>query len=295
MNSASPPPTALQRYLAYRRAYEIGFWVVFMLLQAIGNSITVRIDVGRSHLAIAAWKPVVWEFSSNLVLLALIPLVLIAERRVPLRWEDWRRALSWHLPISVAYSALHVLGMVGLRTLAYAAAGETYHFGSWLQSGTYEYLKDVRSYAVTLGVITLYRQLLLRVQGEASLLAAPEEGPPLEPLDRPERFLVRKLGKEFLIAARDIEWLEAAGNYVNLHLRGHVYPLRSTMAGIESRVDPARFRRVHRSYIVNLDHLVQIEPLESGDAQLLLRDGARIPCSRRYRAALRPGAGAEAR
>jgi DNA-binding LytR/AlgR family response regulator len=74
---------------------------------------------------------------------------------------------------------------------------------------------------------------------------------------------------------------------VNLHVRGRDYPLRATMAGIEGRLDPERFVRVHRSHFVNLDYLAEIEPLESGDARLQLRDGASIPCSRRYRAALR--------
>ena len=80
----------------------------------------------------------------------------------------------------------------------------------------------------------------MRLQGEARLLAEPDEGPPVEPVDRPERFLVRKLGKEFLINASEIEWLQASGNYVNLRVRGRDYPLRSTMAAIEERLDPPR-------------------------------------------------------
>jgi DNA-binding LytR/AlgR family response regulator len=74
---------------------------------------------------------------------------------------------------------------------------------------------------------------------------------------------------------------------VNLHVRGRDYPLRTTMAAIEERLDPMRFVRVHRSYLVNLDYLTEIEPLDTGDARLKLRDGAQVPCSRRYRAQLR--------
>lgn|SRR5574337_107908 len=126
-----------------------------------------------------------------------------------------------------------------------------------------------------------------RWQGEARLLAEPDGEPPTETIERPERFLVRKLGRDFLLNASEIEWLQASGNYVNLHVRGRDYPLRTTMAAIEERLDPARFVRVHRSYFVNLDYLAQIEPLETGDARLTLRDGATIPCSRRHRTALR--------
>jgi DNA-binding LytR/AlgR family response regulator len=88
------------------------------------------------------------------------------------------------------------------------------------------------------------------------------------------------------VAARDIEWLEAAENYVNLHVRGRVYPLRSTMSAIQERLDPQCFVRVHRSHIVNLDFLDQIEPLDTGDARLVLKDGSRVPCSRKYRGML---------
>jgi DNA-binding LytR/AlgR family response regulator len=126
-----------------------------------------------------------------------------------------------------------------------------------------------------------------RLQGEAHLLDLPDEGPPLDPVDRPERFLVRKLGREFLIAAADIEWLQASGNYVNLRVRGHDYPLRSTIAGIEGRLDPARFTRIHRSFAVNLNHIVSIEPLDAGDARVHLKDGTVLPCSRRFRDSLR--------
>ena len=177
--------------------------------------------------------------------------------------------------------------MVGLRHLAYSVAGSQYDFGHWPKELLYEYLKDVRTYAGTLVVIYLYRLLLLRLRGEARLLTAPDTGPPADAIERPSRFLVRKLGAEFLVAAHDIEFLEAAENYVNLHVRGRVYPLRSTMTAIQDRLDPARFARVHRSYIVNLDFLDQIEPLDTGDARLLLKNGSRIPCSRRYRSALR--------
>ncbi len=99
---------------------------------------------------------------------------------------------------------------------------------------------------------------------------------------------MRKLGKEFLIAAADVEWLQAAGNYVNLHVRGRDYPLRTTISAVEQLLDPARFVRVHRSWIVNLDCIAEIEPLDTGDARITMSDGTTIPCSRTYRDALRP-------
>ncbi len=282
-------PAILHRW---QRPLEIGFWVTLTLVNGIANSITVLMDIRRMGLDFADWEPAVWEWSSGVTILLLIPAVAWFTRRYPLHWDTLRRTLPMHVLGSVVFSLAHVLGMVALRKLAYATQGGDYDFGAWPRELVYEYLKDVRGYAMIVSIMEGYRFIVRRLQGEASLLGQPDEGEPVEPVDRPERFLVRKLGREFLIAAHDIEWLQASGNYVNLRVRGHDYPLRSTIAGIEARLDPGRFARIHRSYIVNLGRVASIEPLDTGDARLHLHDGQALPCSRRYRDALRARAGA---
>lgn len=271
----------------WRRALEVAFWVVLTLFNGILNTATVLMDERRSDPGFAAWEPAVWEWSSGVMWLAIVPMLVLFTRRFPLHWDTWRRQLPWYLVASAVVSLVHVLGMVALRKLAYSTQGLVYDFGPWSTELLYEYLKDVRSFAAMAATIEVYRFVRRRRQGEASLLDRPDEGEPLEPLERPERFLVRKLGREFLVAAADIEWLQAAGNYVNLRVRGHDYPLRSTIAGIETILDPARFTRIHRSYIVNLDQVASIEPLDTGDARVHLKDGTVLPCSRRQREALR--------
>jgi hypothetical protein len=285
---SATPPTAWDRYQPWRRLFEVGVLVGLAVLNSVAGSATSLMDARRVGLDVASWEPMVWESSSNLMWLALVPMVAWLTRRIPLHLDTWRRALPWHVAGSVAWSVLHVAGMVGIRKLVYAAQGLHYDFGPWLHWFGYEYLKDARSYAVLVLAIEGYRFVLRRWQGEASVLSVPDNAPPVEPVERPERFLVRKLGKEFLVAAAEVEWLQAAGNYVNLHVRGRDYPLRATMAGIETQFDPSRFVRVHRSYMVNLDRIAQIEPLDTGDARIVMDDGAAIPCSRRYRDALRP-------
>jgi hypothetical protein len=266
-------------------------WTCGLMLSATAGSLVAWIEIRRNSANHHQWwEPASWEFSSALMLLALVWPLVAFERRYPLSFETWRRTLPWHLLGVVVFSLVHVLGMVALRKVAYALAGSQYNFGFWPRELVYEFLKDWKTYLVFLLIIRFYRLLLLRLQGEARLLTAPDTGTPVEAIEKPERFLVRKLGTEFLVAARDIEWLEAAENYVNLHVRGRAYPLRSTMAAIQERLDPQQFVRVHRSYMVNLEFLEQIEPLETGDARLILKGGARIPCSRRYRAALRGAA-----
>ena len=287
---ARPPATApnlWDRYQPFRRSFEVGFWVISYVAGATSNSVTALMDVRRAGLDFAAWEPAAWEWTSHMAALALLPAVLWFTRRFPLHFDTWRRNLPWLALGSVAWSALHVACMVAARKLIYASQGQVYDFSPWWWEFGYEYLKDIRSFASIVVLVEGYRLLLRRLQGEASVLQPPDDLPAPEPAGRPERFLVRKLGKEFLIAAADVEWLQAQANYVNLRVRGRDYPLRTTMAVIESQLDRTRFVRVHRSYIVNLDCIEQIEPLDTGDARIAMRDGTVVPCSRRYRDALR--------
>jgi hypothetical protein len=225
--------------------------------------------------------------------------VAIERRLAPLLPGRWVRFVAGHVLASVAISVVHVAGMFAVRSLVYAMAGGRYDFGGWTGQWGYEYLKDVRVYVSIVFGIWAYRLFMLRLQGEARVLDAPEAAAqpsaepesPGTPAARPERFLVRKLRREFLIAATDIDWLQAEGNYVGLHVNGHDYLLRATLTDFLTQLDPARFVRVHRSHAVNLGRIKEIEPLDGGDARLHMHDGTTVPCSRRYRDALRAGAG----
>lgn len=284
--------SALDRYAGARRWVEPAFWIVVFLVNAVANSVTVALDLRGRQVPHAPWEPWLWEFSSALVLLALMPALIAFDRRFPLLRDTWRRNLPRHVAASVVYSLVHVAAMVAVRSVVYATLGADYRIGNWVTVVGYEYLKDARTYALILSGIYMYRLLMLRWQGEVRVLDTPDaaasDASEAETAARPQRFLVRKLRREFLIATRDIEWVQASGNYVNLHVHGHDYLLRGTIGGIEHKLDPALFQRVHRSYIVNLERVESIEPLDTGDARLHLKSGLAIPCSRSYRDALRP-------
>lgn len=281
----TPLRVGAERYLAIRRPVEVGYWLVSCLLAAIGNTATAQIDVARAGLDHAPWQVASWEVSSALSVLALAPLVVWCTARWPVHLDNWKRRLPAYAVASVVWSVAHVGLMLGMRKLVYAWYGEVYVF-DWAFG--YEYMKDARTFLGIVVLLHVYRGLVRRLQGEASLLAAPDDdSAPVEPVERPARFLVRKLGRDFLVAADDIEWVQAAGNYANLHVRGKVYPLRITLAELETRLDPGRFLRVHRSHLVNVARIASIEPSDSGDARVHLEDGTAVPCSRRYRESLR--------
>ncbi|MEO9262893.1 MAG: LytTR family DNA-binding domain-containing protein [Candidatus Baltobacteraceae bacterium] len=101
------------------------------------------------------------------------------------------------------------------------------------------------------------------------------------------RLLIPGDGKSFFLATRDIARLESEGNNVLVHTARGTHAMRSTLESIEGRLDPTQFARVHRSHIVNIDNIAEIQPWFHGDYKLLLRDGIELSWSRRY-AAKRP-------
>jgi hypothetical protein len=277
----------LERYLRHRRAFEVGLWATFFLVNFLANTVVVWLDIGKMGLDVPRWKPVVWEGTSGLAMALLIPVLLAFDRRFPVARGSIGRGLVAHALFTVPWSLVHVGAMVALRKLIYMTVGAPYSFGELPGELLYEYLKDFRGYAGFLALIYLYRFVLRRAQGEAQFLAEGAEDGSASQQPVTDRFLVKKLGREFLVKVADIDWIEASGNYVNLRVGTKAYPLRETMAGIEARLADAGFMRVHRSAIVNLDRVVEIVPFDTGDGEARLAGDLRVPVSRRFRKELR--------
>jgi two-component system LytT family response regulator len=102
----------------------------------------------------------------------------------------------------------------------------------------------------------------------------------------PARLAIRSEGRVRLLDIDDIDRIVAAGNYVEIHADGKQHLLRETMTRLESRLDPQRFIRVSRAAIVSVARIREVQPLFDGDFVVLLKSGAQVNGSRRYRAAL---------
>ncbi|GGY77009.1 hypothetical protein GCM10011613_21900 [Cellvibrio zantedeschiae] len=215
------------------------------------------------------------------MILLLIPLGIFVNDR----WLEklgLKTRLACHLLATIPFSAIHVAGMVAIRNLTYSAMNQDYEFGNLLIESLYEYRKDAQTYLTVALVVFGYRLIVRRLQGEASYLAKDEENEDATSESPPERLLIKKLGREFLIQTADIEWIEASGNYANLHIKNSVYPMRITMDKLEKLL-PSNFTRIHRSTIVNLEQIQEIQPLDTGDYQVTLRNKEILTLSRRYR------------
>lgn len=97
---------------------------------------------------------------------------------------------------------------------------------------------------------------------------------------------VRSGGRIALVQVAEIDRIQAADNYVTLHAGGREYLLRETMGKLEQSLDPQRFVRIHRSTIVPLDRVRELQPSFRGDLIVVLRDGTRLTLGRAYRAAV---------
>ena len=103
-----------------------------------------------------------------------------------------------------------------------------------------------------------------------------------------ERLVVRDAGRITLVPVRDVDWVEAADCYVELHVGPRTHLLRGSLSDLEARLDPRRFARIHRSTLVNVERVQELHPLFHGEYLVVLEGGPRLKLSRTYRDRLGP-------
>jgi len=101
-----------------------------------------------------------------------------------------------------------------------------------------------------------------------------------------QRLVIRAGGRVVFLDAAEIEWIEAAGNYVRLHAGKDSYVLRGSIGRIAERLDAGQFVRIHRSTLVNVNSIRELQPCNSGEFMVILRNGKELSCSRGYRSGL---------
>jgi two-component system LytT family response regulator len=127
------------------------------------------------------------------------------------------------------------------------------------------------SHRKTNGARTDLRELLRSLDGQSGY---------------PERFAVRVGHRLLFVRVEQIDWIGAEGNYASLHAGRQTHLIRETMSALERRLDPARFMRIHRSTIVNIDRIRELQSLTNRSYMVILEDGTRLESSSGYRQAL---------
>jgi hypothetical protein len=259
---------------------QIAAWAVLLIVSVFAHAHVEALNEARRGMTGIFDRVLAIEVSSHIVVAALIPVFYWMHRRWPV--SGGPRNIAIHVLGLVPFSLIHTIGMAALRLLWFSAIlGEAYSFPITFDRLTYEFAKDIITYGMLSAAVMALRHLFAHVPPPA---AEPAAAPtPLQPESLPERFAVRKRGKEIMVEVADIDWIEAAGNYAVLHVGGDTLEIRSTLTKLEGELDPKRFVRVHKSYVVNVARIAEVTPWISGDWRIRLQDGAEVNLSRRYR------------
>lgn len=262
---SGPPPVRPHDDLLF-----LGITLAAMSVFLTFNALNVYHEHVGSGLPLNPWEPAVWEISSGLYFLAVAPGIQLLTRRVWLGDRPLLPKLAIHLVAALLVSLAHVLVTGALRSVAYRALHAHYDVLRLLGDWPYELRKDILVYSAIVGLYVFW--LLAR--------AAPQAG---QSPGGPDVLEVRDGARRHFVPLAEVVWVEAAGNYVELHRGGAGLLHRASLAEMERRLQSAGFVRIHRSRLVCREAVANVESRPTGDFVVHLRDGRELAGSRRYR------------
>jgi len=278
------PPRGLS--LSPRRAAFWGAWAAVLAFAAVTNALSTRADFARHGIAVRPFEPFVWEATSAIATFALLPALVWWVDRRPWSRGPSAATIGWNALAALLFSALHVLGMVAMRQVAYALAGSSYDFGPWRREFVYELRKDVVTFVALSAVINFLREIERRI---AAPVIAPAAAAGVPAPAAVAVLRIRDGNAELALEATRILAVRAAGNYVEIFgVQDRPLLVRATLAEVEERVAPLGIRRVHRSWLVALDRVERVSTTSAGDFRLQLAGGLEAPGSRRHRQVIEP-------
>jgi LytTr DNA-binding domain len=259
------------------------------------NAFSVAYDLARLGRPHWYWEPFAWEWSSAVLLVALLALPRQAAwLAAGVASRPLRSGFS-ALGLVLAFSALHIGGMVLLRDLVYVAAGAVYSFHWSAGEVVYELRKDLFSFSIIAGVFWLAERAFAEsaATGPGAIAFMPAGGgtagvvaPPVEPAAGSGLWL-RDGRTSILVDAREILWITSAGNYVEYVMAtGRRHLIRTTLQAEAERLSKSGIARIHRTRLVNVNRIAAIAWRPSGDFDLTLDNGEAVIGSRRYKAAV---------
>ena len=182
---------------------------------------------------------------------------------------------------------LGVLEMIGVnerRAIVFVTAFDQYALKAF-EAHAVDYLMKPFSHERLMEAVR--RSRALTGQGSASGLNTQALLDLVDSLRRerayPEWFLLKKEGRSYFLRVKDIDWIESSRNNVRLHAGSDVHVLQETTSGIEAKLDPKRFMRIHRSTIVHIERIKEMHPWFNGDYSVTMRDGTQLTMSQTYR------------
>ncbi len=266
---------AMQRKVT---VYILGFLLAFMVVDVL----SLATEKTRQNLAPDFLYIFVVEGTAILALALSLPIISYINQRFPLDIASMKTALWIHAVSSMIVAVFVIVLMIALRHfLLPFCFGEAYNFGpDWLQEVVYEYRKILLFYVGSIAFYTLGLQLY---NARQELAAATQEA------KETKRITLKSNGRTVFVHGRDILWIKSGMNYLDIKTSANQYLVRGTLKDMETCLSEAgvNFARVHRSYIVNLDGIQDLQSDGEGGLVLTMNDNQNIPCSRKYRSSLR--------
>jgi len=252
-----------------RRWWEAGAWVVLIAV-FWGSDLLAKIAV-RNQTGIGKddFSLISEQITSAVAVLVMILFLIRWLKLFPLRRDLWVQAIIGHTVGSVIFALGHVILMVAMRIPWYALNGRTYVWRDpFVSNLVVEYQKDIKIYFGIAVIVTAYQ-----MYRRSRPVAAPA---------RANRLMVQTGAGDSVLRFEQIDYLEAARNYIAVHAEGREYVIRDTMANVMGRLSGGPFARTHRSFIVNIDKIREIRPVDSKQ-RVILHSGENLPLSRSYR------------
>jgi len=246
----------------------IGLVAAFLLVFVTVNALNVLHEHAEIGRPLRPWEPVVWEGSSAIYFIAVMPLILALARRFWIPDPPRAPKLAVHALIAIVVSLGHVLAIGAMRWSVYRLVGAHYDAFGPLVDWVYEMRKDVLAYAGGAAAYIAW----LRIRARDTSTAA-----------QPDVLEVRDGARRHFVPLSEVVWVEAAGNYVELHRGASGLLHRASLADMQRRLEGSGFVRIHRSRLVRRDAIEAIESKPTGDFLVRLRDGRELSGSRRYR------------
>jgi hypothetical protein len=211
------------------------------------------------------------QVTSAIAVLLMVPFLVQWMTLLPPKLEAWPRLVIGHTIGSIFFAFGHLVLMVALRIPWYALNARSYVWREpFVNNLVVEYQKDIKIYIGFVVLISAYHYYRRSKSADAQPHA--------------DRLIVQSGTGTSVLRLEDIDYLEAARNYVAVYAGGREYIVRDTMKNLLGRLSAGPFQRTHRSFIVNIDKIREIRQVDAGQ-RILLDSGAEVPLSRGYREA----------
>ena len=252
-----------------RTWFEAAGWIALVAILWGSDLVAKYLAIEQSGMEVDTFRLVSEQVTSAVAVLIMVPLLVQWLKLLPPSLEAWPRLVIGHTVGSIFFAFGHFALMIAFRIVWYALNDRNFIWRDpFVNNLIVEYQKDIKIYIGFVVLISAYQYY--------------RRSKSTEPQPYADRLVVQSGTGSTVLQLDDIDYFEAARNYVAVHAGGREYIVRETMTNLLRRLAAGPFERTHRSFVVNINRIREIRSAESGQ-RIILTSGAEVPLSRSYR------------